>query len=42
MLTDTTYTQDQLSEIFNLTKWAPKKSKFIRKPRAESLSDQHI
>jgi len=24
MLTETTATQDQLSEIFNLTRWAPR------------------
>ncbi len=26
MLTETTHTQDQLTAIFNLPKWAPKKS----------------
>ena len=40
MLTETTLTQDQLTTIFNLTRWAPKGSQVIHSQPPKTTSDQ--
>ena len=40
ILTETTNTQDRLTNIFNLTKWAPKKSQVIHQQPSKIASDQ--